>query len=282
MTATATTTAAHRFQKATGSTACADCGKSRNTKAHGYTPTRGAGRAAAEKLAATEARQQQTADTAQAAEDAVTAVYARFAAKRTLGEMTPEERSEVVGRAVAQLQEELTANADAIAAVLAQPLPGEEPWGTPPVPPMKPCDGTCCPVKTDCGTRDAIAAAKAEIEAAAAALAAKPARKAAPKAAKQDAAPGEKLTGLWVARNMVDGLVALAADEDPAAVSLAVKVRDKTPNAEGGRTIRLTAAELDALLAHAVTVQAEAEEANDGTRAMSARKLQGRLAKLMA
>lgn len=46
-------------------------------------------------------------------------------AARTLREMAPEERAETVARAVAQLQEELTANADAIAAVLEEPLPGE-------------------------------------------------------------------------------------------------------------------------------------------------------------
>lgn len=47
---------------------------------------------------------------------------------KTLGEMTAEERAEVTGRAMAAFQDELTANAPAIAAVLAAPLPGETQW----------------------------------------------------------------------------------------------------------------------------------------------------------
>jgi hypothetical protein len=84
MNATLTATAAHTFTSSTEDrTRCASCGKSRNVKAHGYTPSRGAGKAAAEKLTAAAIRQAQAADTAQAGEDAVAAVYAKFAANRT-------------------------------------------------------------------------------------------------------------------------------------------------------------------------------------------------------
>lgn len=48
---------------------------------------------------------------------------------KTLGEMSPEERAEVVGRAVSALQAELTANAPAIARILAAPMPTESDRG---------------------------------------------------------------------------------------------------------------------------------------------------------
>jgi hypothetical protein len=47
---------------------------------------------------------------------------------KTLGDMSPKERAEVVGRAVNTLQAELTANADRIAAVLDAPMPGATEW----------------------------------------------------------------------------------------------------------------------------------------------------------
>lgn len=74
--------ATHAFTASTEDARRCTCGKSRNVKAHGYTPSRGAGRVAAEKLTAAAIRQAQAADTAQAAEDAVAAVYANFTANR--------------------------------------------------------------------------------------------------------------------------------------------------------------------------------------------------------
>lgn len=81
-TVTEAPTAVHAFTASTEDARRCTCGKSRNVKAHGYTPSRGAGKAAAEKLTAAAIRQAQAADTAQAAEDAVAAVYANFAAKK--------------------------------------------------------------------------------------------------------------------------------------------------------------------------------------------------------
>ncbi len=84
-------TTAHTFTASPADRRRCTCGQSRNVKAHGYTPSRGAGKAAADKLAEAAARQEQAADTAQAAEDAVAAVYANFAAKKAEQEVaTPE------------------------------------------------------------------------------------------------------------------------------------------------------------------------------------------------
>lgn len=44
---------------------------------------------------------------------------------KTLGEMSPEERAEAIGRAVSALQAEMTANAPAIARLLDAPMPTE-------------------------------------------------------------------------------------------------------------------------------------------------------------
>jgi hypothetical protein len=88
--AAATLTATHTFTASTTDRRRCTCGQSRNVKAHGYTPTRGAGRAAAEKLTAAATRQEETAATVQAAEDAVAAVYARVLGKRTLTERAAE------------------------------------------------------------------------------------------------------------------------------------------------------------------------------------------------
>jgi hypothetical protein len=87
----------------------------------------------------------------------------------------------------------------------------------------------------------------------------------------------ERMTSLWVARNMVDGLIARGMDSNPAVASIAAKVDASTPNNRGGRTIRLTKAELQALSTIATEVENTATEAGDGTVAMSARKLHARL-----
>lgn len=150
----ATLPAAHTFTPAPDDRRRCTCGKSRNVKAHGYTPTRGAGRAAAEKLNDAQARQEQAADTAQAAEDAVAAVYARFAANKA------ETDAELLARIEADVETE---------AEMDVTRPQEEQD-------TQPADEAAA----------AIAAAAAEIEAIAAANAAKPAK--APKAPKEAAA----------------------------------------------------------------------------------------------
>jgi len=189
----ATLSATHTFTASTEDRARCTCGKSRNTKAHGYTPTRGAGRAAAEKLADAAARQEQAADTAQAAEDAVEAVYARFAAKKAQAEESPADARQARASELAEAVASGAVTFDAAATELLGGAPVEVPAEEPTTDPAEAARQQVLshPVfaKLSEEARAQIAANAAEIAAYAAEVAAKPTK--APKAAKAPRTPKE-------------------------------------------------------------------------------------------
>jgi hypothetical protein len=280
----ATLTAAHTFTASTEDRRRCTCGKSRNTKAHGYTPTRGAARAAADKLTAAEAKQQQAEDTAQAAEDAVAAIYARFTP--TTAEVTAEEEAPADVEQCGIFGHEMT---DGACEVCGMPdpaaMPAEETTPTPAEaariltsPDLR--KGAAEAKASEDRARERAATRQATDAAWAAALTAPRPVKAPAKAKRKPET--EKMTSLWVARNMVEGLIARATDSDPAVASIAAKVDASTPNNRGGRTIRLNKAELLALSGIATEVENAATEAGEGTVAMSAQKLHARLGGYLA
>jgi hypothetical protein len=272
MTATAGT---HAFTASTEDRRRCTCGKSRNTTAHGYDA----------KARKEEARRVE-AITAQAAEDA-TVAEAIAAAVPAVLELTPAELTpaELAAKVAAEAEDEgryadagearATALAEAVTAgtltfdaAVAHLLGGAPVTLTAPL-----------AVVTVDGEETTVEAAPTDVRAATdaawtAALAAPPAEKAPAKKRKPET---ERMTSLWVARNMVEGLIARAADADPAVASIAAKVDASVPNNRGGRTIRLTKADLLALSAIATEVENAATEAAEGTVAMSARKLHARL-----
>jgi hypothetical protein len=138
----------HTFAaSATDRTRC-ECGKSRNTSAHGYnakarSAAQAGAQAATAKAEKVTAKAKAQADTAAAAEDAVTAVYEKFAASRTAplavvtldgtetavqAEPTPAKKGpspEAVKTAVEKLKKELTA--PAMIAAVAEGMTTEAP-----------------------------------------------------------------------------------------------------------------------------------------------------------
>ncbi len=102
----------------------------------------------------------------------------------------------------------------------------------------------------------------------------------APKAAK---AEGEKLASVWVGWQIAELVMASSAEE---LSTIGAKLAAKTPNSLRERTIRLTAAEVEALSAAATAIENDAATTGDakaaGRLAHSARTLRGRLANLSA
>lgn len=177
-----------------------------------------------EELAAAPAVTEDTT-AADAAWDAAAAeIMASPAAAALAATVTPASgpSPEVVAKAVKQFQAELTAATPAITAIMAEPLPGEEP-------------------------------AKAE----------KPA----------------KLFSVWVGWRIADMLIPLA-DETPATdlSSIGGKLRDAKQGRRLARTIRLTPAEREALAGYATQVENDAVAGKDAPLADSARTLRARLA----
>lgn len=90
--------------------------------------------------------------------------------------------------------------------------------------------------------------------------------------------PADKLLTVWVGWSVVDLVVPRVGDADPDVASVARKLQERKPDSAKARTIRVTAAEREALSALATAIETEAVTAGAGALARSARALRGRLA----
>lgn len=261
---------------------------------NGFAPVGGASpsRAKAEEKAAKLNRQEElgakAADTEQAAEDAVSSVYAKFAATREARAEARAEAEAIAAQAEAEYDAEfgdeplLTAQeaAEAFAAPLeVVTLDGEETSVEVTATPVTAEAVRTSPVfaKLSEEAREQIARNAAEVAAHAETAPAKKAAKKAAKAEKPAAEAGAKT--LWIAPAVTPLIL---ADTAPERASLVAKLAAATPDARDYRRPRLSPEEGTELAAIATEIETAALEAGDGRLAASAAGMRNRLAALWA